>query len=414
MKESQQIESLVAQSLFSADPGEKQSARSRIREMAKAAGIFPASIHELYMASGHGQIKGFSVPACNIRALTFETARVVFELLKEINAGAFIFEIARGELGYTDQTADEYATSVLAGTVAAGWKGPVFIQADHSQFSAPKFKATPEVAIQDLKDLIKKAIDAGFYNIDIDASTLVELDKATLDEQQKNNYEMTALLAQYVRQIEPQGITVSIGGEIGHIGGKNSTVEEFEAFIQGFRKRFSGIGLSKVSVQTGTSHGGMLLPDGTMAKVNLDFDVLRNIGKVARETYGIGGPVQHGASTLPLALFDQFPASGTIEVHLATGFQNTLFDALPEALRTEMHGWVMENCAKERKEGWTDEQFIYKLRKKANGPFKKKLAGLDAQSKGKILDALKNDFTRIFDKLNIRDTRPTVDLYVKG
>jgi fructose/tagatose bisphosphate aldolase len=196
---------------------------------------------------------------------------------------------------------------------------------------------------------------------------------------------MTALLAQYVRQIEPQGITVSIGGEIGHIGGKNSTVEEFEAFIQGFRKRFSGIGLSKVSVQTGTSHGGMLLPDGTMAKVNLDFDVLRNIGKVARETYGIGGPVQHGASTLPLDLFDQFPASGTIEVHLATGFQNTLFDALPEALRTEMHGWVMENCAKERKEGWTDEQFIYKLRKRPTVRSRKSLPGLTRSQRERYL-----------------------------
>lgn len=413
MKETQSIDRLAYQSAFGASEQDKITSRTRIRELAREKGITLSSIHGLYMAAGRGEVSGFSVPACNIRALTYDTARIVFRLLKKINASAFIFEIARGELGYTDQTADEYAASILAAAVAEEWKGPVFIQADHSQFSAPKFKATPEVAINDLKVLIKKAVEAGFYNIDIDASTLVDLDQKELDAQQANNYKMTALLTRYIREIEPEGVTISVGGEIGHIGGRNSTVSEFEAFMEGLRGNFEGTGLSKVSVQTGTSHGGTLLADGTMAKVNLDFEVLRTIGKVAREKYGLGGAVQHGASTLPLDLFDQFPKAGTIEVHLATGFQNIIFDNVPPALREKMHQWVLQSCAGERKPGVTDEQFIYKTRKKANKPFKKELWDLPETEKKPVLLALEKEFSALFSKLNIANTREVVEKFVK-
>jgi len=41
----------------------------------------------------------------------------------------------------------------------------------------------------------------------------------------------------------------------------------------------------------------------------------------------MGGAVQHGASTLPDDMFDLFPKKGTMEVHLATGFQNIIFDS---------------------------------------------------------------------------------------
>jgi len=260
--------------------------------------------------------------------------------------------------------------------------------------------------------LIKEAIEVHFYNIDIDASTLVDLKKENLDEQQKTNYEVTAEMTQYIRELQPENVVISVGGEIGHIGGKNSTVEDFEAFMKGYTSLIKEEGISKVSVQTGTSHGGVPLPDGTMAKIKLDFSVLDSIGKVAREKYGLGGAVQHGASTLPNELFDRFPASGTLEIHLATGFQNIVYDNMPKSLREEMHVWVGENCKEEREEGWSDEQFIYRTRKKAIGPFKQKLWELPDNQKEPIRKALAAQLTLLFKELNVVNTRGIVDKYI--
>ena len=111
------------------------------------------------------------------------------------------------------------------------YKRQVFIQGDHFQISASRYKSSPDAEVQAVKDLMVEAVAAGFYNIDIDTSTLVDLSFPTLDEQQRTNYTLCAELTQYVRTIEPAGITISLGGEIGEVGHKNSTVEELDAFM---------------------------------------------------------------------------------------------------------------------------------------------------------------------------------------
>ena len=222
-------------------------------------------------------------------------------------------------------------------------------------------------------------------------------------------------MTKFIREIEPEGITVSIGAEIGHIGGKNSTVAEFEAFMEGYLENIpEGMaGISKMSVQTGTEHGGVPLPSGEVAEVKLDFDVLREIGKVAREKYGLGGTVQHGASTLPEELFDKFPKSNCCEIHLATGFQNIMYDLIPEDFKEKIYNWIKENLKNEWKEGWTEQQFIYKTRKKGFGPFKYEWWTLDEEHKNKILEALRNKFEFLFEKLAVFGTKEYTDKYVK-
>jgi len=405
------IDELVFTAVFSTDAQEKKQVREAIRKTAKEQGIILSSIHNLYRAIGKGEVTGFTVPAINIRALTYDAARIIFALMMEKKVGPVIFEIARSEIEYTHQRPDEYAVVVLAAAIKEGYKGPVFVQGDHFQLSKNKFSKEPEMEIGRIKDLIKEAIEAGFYNIDIDASTLVDLEKADLHEQQKNNYEVTAQMTAYIRALE-DGRTISIGGEIGHIGGKNSTVGDFTAFMDGYKKLVTGEGISKVSVQTGTSHGGMPLPDGTIAQVKLDFSVLREVGKVARETYGLGGAVQHGASTLPNELFGQFPENSTLEIHLATGFQNIVYDNMPEKLREEMHQWTKEHCKDEWEEGWSEEQFVYKLRKKALGPFKEKLWNLEETEKEPMRKALFYQIGFLFEKLRIENTREVLEKYV--
>jgi len=211
--------------------------------------------------------------------------------------------------------------------------------------------------------------------------------------------------------MEPKGVTVSIGGEIGEIGGKNSTPEEFRAFLDGFREAFQGnTGLSKISVQTGTTHGGVALPDGTLAKVKIDFETLKTLSHLAREEYGLAGCVQHGASTLPEEAFDMFPKVGAAEIHLATGFQNIIYDSpsLPNAFREEVYEFIKQEFAGEKKEGQTEEQFIYNTRKKALGPLKKKWWDLPNEVKAPIMKELAERFGLLFKKLKVVSTRKFV------
>ncbi|MBI3990925.1 MAG: class II fructose-bisphosphate aldolase, partial [Candidatus Omnitrophica bacterium] len=240
-----------------------------------------------------------------------------------------------------------------------------------------------------------------------------------LTEQQRLNFEFAAEFTAYIRSLEPKGITVSVGGEIGEVGKKNSTVEELKAFMDGYNNTLAtkgkGLkGISKISVQTGTSHGGVPLPDGTIAKVKLDFDTLRNLSKVAIDEYGLSGAVQHGASTLPPDAFDKFPQTGTAEVHLATEFQNMIYESkrFPQELKAKIYEWLKTNAASEKKEGETEEQFFYKTRKKALGPFKKEIMGLSQGTRDAIAGEIEERFDFLFKQLNAVNNKDLVDKYI--
>ena len=332
------------------------------------------------------------------------------------DVGAFIFEIARSEIGYTEQRPSEYVSVVYAAAIREGHEGPIFIQGDHFQVNAKKYATDPDKEYNAVIDLIKEALEADFYNIDIDTSTLVDLSKSDIVEQQRLNFELAAKFTSYIRENQPDGIMVSVGGEIGEVGGKNSTEEELRVFMDNYLKAVGvKIGISKISVQTGTTHGGVPLPDGSVAKVKLDFDTLEKLSKLARVEYGLSGAVQHGASTLPGDAFDKFPQTGTAEVHLATEFQNMIYEheQFPKDLREEIYDYLREACADEKKEGQTDEQFIYMTRKKGFGPFKEKVWNLSDDIKNNIGAALENKFVFLFDKLNVGSTKKIVDETIK-
>lgn len=409
------IDDLIYEAVFTVDKDRQLALFTLIKEAAKAAGAVPASIQELYEEMGRNY-PGFTVPAINIRGLTYDTAKAIFRKANAMKVGALIFEIARSEIGYTKQRPIEYATVVLAAAVKEGFTGPVFIQGDHFQLVRKNFLADPKPETDYVRGLIKEAIEAEFYNIDIDSSTLVDLDKPTIKEQQSPNFEITAKLAAYIREIQPKGIDVSIGGEIGEIGGKNSNPDELRAYLDGFNEIFrAGKGLSKLSVQTGTAHGGVVLPDGTLAKVKIDFETLRILSDMARKEYGLSGCVQHGASTLPEEAFHMFPETGTSEVHLATGFQNIMYDSrvIPAEFKDEVYEFIKKEYAKEWKEGQTEEQFIYSTRKKGFGPLKKKWWDLPSNVKGPIMKELEDRFGLLFDRLKVGNTKDIVNRTVK-
>jgi hypothetical protein len=264
--------------------------------------------------------------------------------------------------------------------------------------------------------LTREAIGVGYGNIDIDSSTLVDLSFPTIDEQQRTNYQRAAEITALIRDAEPDGLTVSVGGEIGEVGKQNSTEEELRAYLDGYRRSLDetagpdAVGLSKVSVQTGTSHGGVPLPGGGVAEVNLDFGTLERLSAVCRE-YGLAGAVQHGASTLPDELFNRFPQVETAEIHLATGFINLMYEhpALG-SLKDEMEAWCEHNTRDEWKPDESRDQSLYKTRKKAIGPFKRQLWELPRKSE--LIEAQEGKMRFLFEQLGVAGSRAMVEQHV--
>lgn len=410
------IDQLVWQAVFG-EQSQRAAARLQIYQQCTAAQIVPSSIHELYAARGREQTPlNFTVPAMNLRGMTYDMARGIFAAAVKHEVGALIFELARSEMQYTDQSPVVYAPVIMAAALREGWHGPLFLQCDHFQAKAEQPGQAKAGELEAIKLLIEEALAAGMYNVDIDMSTLVDLDKATEAEQQVANIRHTLELTEFVRSRQPEGVMVSLGCEIGHIGGRNSTLADFEAFMTGYTAGLPAgmTGVSKMSIQTGTSHGGVVLADGSLAQVAVDFDLLRQVSRAGRQRYGMGGAVQHGASTLPTDLFHQFPETETLEIHFATGLQNMLMNhpAFPKSLLSDIYAWIDSALAADRKPGATDEQQHYEQRKKAWGQFKKQTWEIPEEQKVQLRDALQSHFEQVFVELAVANTMELVAAHV--
>ena len=414
------LDQLVQNAVLNPSAEIKGLSRFLIKSAALELGIVNSSIQGLYDARGRGEVKGFTVPALNIRGMPYELCRAIFRTAIKSNAGAFIFELAKSEMSYTFQEPTELSTVILAAAIKEGFTGPVFIQGDHFQVNVKNYAQDPKKEIAGLKNLIQRGISGGFYNIDIDTSTLVDLSKPNVVEQQRANFEVGVELTQYIRELEPDGVTISVGGEIGEVGKENSNEQELRAYLDNFnelleKNRSGATTISKISIQTGTSHGGVPLPDGSVAEVNLDFDTLENLSRISREDYGLAGAVQHGASTLPQDLFHKFAELETAEIHLATDFQNMIYGStlFPADFKEEIYTHLREKFASEKKSDQTDEQFIYKTRKKGFGEFKSKFWGLSNEIREGIGKELEDKMDFLFDKLAVQNTKDAVNKTVE-
>jgi len=291
----------------------------------------------------------------------------------------------------------------------------VFIQADHAQVNAAAYKKDSAAEIARLEKIMREQIAASYYNIDIDASTLVDLSFPTVVEQQRLNAEVTAHFTKFVRALEPEGITISLGAEIGSVGHHTTTPEELRAFMETYPKAIATSGkspvpVSKISVNSGTYHGGKVMPDGTLAPVDVDYATLTTLSEICRREFEMGGVVQHGASTLPRSQLAKFPGAGAIEIHLALGFNNLIFDhpALPEAIRQEIRDYTFANHQHERAPGENDKQFLYNLRKKAWKVVKQRFWDLPEPVEREIMASLQAMFTGMFTDMNAANTRDLV------
>ncbi|MDF2761654.1 MAG: aldolase, partial [Thermomicrobiales bacterium] len=117
---------------------------------------------------------------------------------------------------------------------------------------------------------------------------------------------------------------------------------------------------------------------------------------------------------LPEVAFGRFADANAIEVHLATAFQNQIFEhpAFPADLKDEIYAYLSANHADERKEGQTDAQFFYGARKRSFGPFKRQLWDLPVETRDRIADDLEASFSLLMQRLGVAGSAELVDRIV--
>ncbi len=324
----------------------RERTQEAILRAGRAAGITLSSIKGLYSAKEEMEGKlgrPFTIPSINLRCATFDEARILFKKAMEENVGVFQIEIAPTEVAYTGQNFKEFASSVVAGAIAAGYTGPVFLKLDHMRMDPKKYRENPEQEIGRVFNVIKEAIDAGFYAIDIDASVLeANPEEVTVPvEQQRDNFTVSARLVEMTRAYaREKGIEIALGVEVGEVGEAKINESHIRAFLSNLEKILAArseavqwdIAMPDVlAIPSGSPHGGRRDPKTgeplDLKGINIAFDLLETASIICKE-YGMVGAVQHGASTLPIELFHLFSPIGVAEIHLATAISDIEIDRI--------------------------------------------------------------------------------------
>jgi len=386
-----------------------------IRKIADKMNVTTGSSIDFYAKKAHGQYKFFTVPAVNLRMATFHKARALVRAADALELPHLVMELAVSEMGYTAQEKREFVALVKAAYISLGITNrTLYLQADHYQLDPKKYADDPEKEMQRIKDLIAKAIEAGVYNIDLDASKFETADPDKTDrENQAENARLTAELFHFIRQYEKEHdlpCMISIGGEVGEVGGENTKYPQVNAYLDMLRDHATVLGsrdvlgLSKVSINVGSAHGGVLGPDGKpLDVVPLDFTAHHDLYMKGEDPMNPGPhvvTVQHGASTLPKKYFPLFPAMHVGEIHLATGFQNVVWSVLEKednGLYEKMKGLAHEHFAEKIAGHKTEAIGFMKERKRVTQFVKKDL--LLSPAITSIEKALEQEFTEIFSSL---------------
>jgi fructose/tagatose bisphosphate aldolase len=394
---------------------EKTRFVQELSDKACQTGVYPASIGPIYHALKRNECAPMTIPAFNVRGMTYDIARVIWRTAIRLEVGPIIFELAPSEAEVGNQSYEEYAAVVMAAAAREGWQGPVFLQGDHITVESLQ-------TLGQIKTLCHRLISAGYYQLDIDASHIPASEDAPLEVFHRDNAQATAELTRYLRSIQPDAWLATIGAEVGEIGQRNTTITDIETFMDAY---ISGLGsevdaFDKLSVQTGTRHGGIVLADGTCGEMALDLSLAADLSKLVRQEYGIAGLVQHGASTLSLENLACLPEHGVIEVHLATGIQNIVFDHsdFPDGLRKDMITRL--TTPSQNPEGdasqlpideLTTAQRFYHARWEAWGLYKAELWQMPASSKVAIGETLETWVEALFYALQVVSKSETLSQF---
>lgn len=237
------------------------------------------------------KIGHYAVPHFNINDL--EWTKYILEECQELNVPV-ILGVSEGAAKYMG------GFDAISGMVNGLIKDlnitiPVCLHVDHGQSF----------------ETCKKAIDAGFTSVMIDAS------RHELDE----NIKITKEVVDYAH---PKG--VSVEAEVGHIGGTedNITSTATNATLEDCETLYNATGIDSLAPALGSVHGFY------KGEPNLDFDTM----KVINEALPIP-LVLHGGTGIPNDKIERAIASGISKININTDLQVVWSKAVREKLETD-------------------------------------------------------------------------------
>ena len=371
------------------------------------------------MARGRGEVGGFTVPAINLRTQVFEMAAAVFRAARARDVGTVILELARSEQEYTFQRPGEFITNVLAGAIAAGWHGPVFVQGDHFQFNAKKYAADPDAVTDGLRRLTVRGagrrlrqhrhrlVHAGrpvaAHGRRAAAHQLLARGRAdrahpAASSRPARRPASVARSARSARRTRPRPSCAPTWTATGPRSPASP----------GRRPSASARSACRPARATAAS------PCPTAASRPSSSTSGRSSGSASWLASTVS-PARCSTARRPCPTSSSTasPTVETAEIHLATGFQNLLFDhpAFPADLLAEIDAWCDSTCADERTPDQDEAQFIYKTRKKALGPFKRRLWELPGREA--ILATQEAKIGYLMEQLKVPGTAEVVRRYIR-
>src|SRR5437667_2746510 len=101
---------------------------------------------------------------------------------------------------------------------------------------------------------------------------------------------------------------------------------------------------------------------------------------------------------------------------MATEFQIAILDhgGFPEDVKQQMYAYIREKLADEWAKGDTEEQFVYKTRKKIWGPFKQQVWTLPEATRAAIRGQLEEKLEFLYEQLGVIDSTSLVNKWVSN
>ncbi|MGB3346755.1 MAG: class II fructose-bisphosphate aldolase [Candidatus Humimicrobiia bacterium] len=362
--------------------------------------------------------KDVIVIAINVRIK--HCLRGVMEAAKEADS-AIIFEIAKSEIGYTDQSPEEYVNYVKEIADRINFNTPYCIHGDH--ITIPE--NTPE-AIKSAEEIVKKEVEAGFTSFAIDASHNFDLNAELTREQLADNIKITTRIAKLIEKLmaekgkkrEDYGLEVEVG-EIGKIDPETgeqelTTVDEAVTFIKALNE--NGVYPDLIATNNGTVHGNIYDEEGNIIPI-LGIDAVRT-REIASSIAPLGVKIaQHGITGTPLKLIHKLIDAGIVKGNVATNFQDIAIENMSPELAKRMADWTMKNYAEKvraKKPKISDREIIGKNIKYAIKVFKHEIEEIDDEYKQKISDASKKSATEFIEAFNGKGSGQIVKDYIRN
>jgi len=223
--------------------------------------------------------------------------------------------------GYTGQTPELFASTVIDYAERFRFTRPFVIHADHLTVH----DATPR-EFAEAERLLEAQLTAGFTSFAIDASF----------NQLEENIDIVRRLALLIRE-EGFGLEVELGEpKAGEKDAPLTSVEETEAFLTGLAAR--DVRPLLLAINNGSKRGNYLEGES----VSIELDLTGEIFRTARE-FGVAGLVQHGITGTPLRIVGRLADYGIRKGNIGTLWQNVAHAGLPLVLMDEMRLWARTN-----------------------------------------------------------------------